>query len=835
MPRRPCWRPRHVGAPVRASLAAVLLIAAAAAPAAQPPALRPTGAPPPGFEAFFEVQRTVVDVYYGGRFLVATPARYDLDHIEFEDPSEIAAAISDVVDPARIAAALEGELDPHSEAICGRVPRDDCGRLSPEVAAVIFDATRFRATLFVAPDQRAVQGPDLRRFLPPSDSEFSILQNVFASASGSDSATPDAYTITGLTSLAFAETQLLVESSYGSQDAFTVDQAYARREFQGRFAQGGLYRTRGQSLGFVRERDLVGVQFGSSLDTRADRAFSGGTPLEVFLPNRSRVEILQDGRLLTAGTYDAGNRVLDTRTLPEGAYQVTLRIREAGGTVRTEQRLFVKTTRLPPTDQPLWSLEAGRVVDRNTDGTVPEDTGDWFARAGTTRRIAEGLGIDLGIAAGLGDALAEAGAYRLFGSGEIQGSVFGGRHGDYGAAALGRFQWRTLRLNADYRRVEGPDREDRRLTGAAFEQFGASVSTPFVDGILSLGVRFDARGDGSDRTSQTLSWDRELLRAQYSSLRMEFDVSRDDDAWFGLVRLRWDARGAGGLRGSVHPGLRYDRKDGDGEWGAQTTASAAWERQFDDGDYLRLGADGTEGVQESRLGVGGLYEGRFGRLSADVDHSFSADRTSWTGNLNTSALSDGRRISVGGRDQARSAALVEIRGDVPDARFEVLVDGYSRGVAPVGSVTPIHLLPWETYTVRLRPTGGPLLAWENREEQITLYPGNVARLNWEVAEIVVVLGRVVDGRGEPVEQARIGGAYGFAMTETGGWLQAEVVRPAAGETLTLDLVRREAPDCRVSVEADALDVRAGIIRLGTLSCRSPAASAAAAEPAEAGP
>jgi hypothetical protein len=787
------------------------------------PALRPTGEPPPGFEAFFEEQRTIVDVYYAGRFLLSTPARYDLDHIRFDDPAAVAAAVPDAVDTAAIAAALGGELDPHVEAICGRAERDDCGRLTPQVAAVIFDASRFRATLFVAPDQRVTQGPDLRRFLPPSDSGFSVLQNLFASVSGADSASPDAYTVSALTSLSWAESHLLVETSWDSENDLTMDQAYARREFEGRVAQGGLYRTRGQSLGFVRERDLLGARLGSSLDTRADRAFSGGTPLEVFLPTRSRVELLQDGRLIDSSTYDAGNQVLDTRDLPDGAYEVEIRIRGADGSVRTERRLFVKTTRLPPKDQPLWNLEAGRVLDRTASGVVPQDADAWFARASTTRRIEDDLGVDLGMAAGAGDVIGQAGVFRVGALGEIQASAFAGTDDLWGAALLGRVQWRALRLNLDYRRIEGTERDAGSLVGAASEQIGATLSTPLAGGTLTMGARRDSRAGTTDRSSWTLSWDRYLLRGRRSALRLQFDVSQEDDDWFALARLEWDLRGEGGVRALVQPGVRHDRRDGRGKTGRQTDARLAWERESDRGDYLSLGVDGTDGAREQRVGTDALYEGRLGRLQADVDHSFDADRTSWTGNFNTTVLSDGDRLSVGGRDQARSAALVEIRGDVPDARFEVLVDGYAEGVAPAGSVTPIHLTPWRTYTVRLRPVGSALLAWENREEQITLYPGNVVRLGWDVAEIVVLLGRVVDAAGEPVEQATVEGAYGFAVTERGGFLQAEVVRPAGDEPLELELRRRDASPCTVRVpaaDAGAQSAMRGILRVGTLRCRT---------------
>ena len=209
-----------------------------------------------------------------------------------------------------------------------------------------------------------------------------------------------------------------------------------------------------------------------------------------------------------------------------------------------------------------------------------------------------------------------------------------------------------------------------------------------------------------------------------------------------------------------------------------------------------------------------------GTLRAEADRNLAGrDRTTWSGSFSTSILGDGRRISVGGRDLAQAAALVEIRGDVPGARFEVLVDDQVQGIAPAGSVTPIHLRPWETYKVRLRPVGDAMVAWDNREEQITLYPGNVVRLQWDLAEILVLLGRLVDAGGEPFGNARLEGAYGFAMAEEGGRFQAEVLRPPEGGPIELEAVRRDGRVCRVRIAPEELEIRQGIARAGTLRCR----------------
>ncbi len=800
------------------SIIALLVISGLAVDTKAQPAIRTAG-PPPGFEAFYEVQRTLVDFYYGGEFLLSAPASYDLDHIEIENPGTIIAAIPDLRDPERILTALTGRLDTHEAELCVRPGQQGCGRLEPSVAAVIFDPSRFQATIFVNPEWLESRGPNLDRFLPRSDAGFSILQNVLANASGT-SRSSESYTVSSITALSYRETHAEMVSSYGADDRLTIDSLAIRREVEGTAIEGGLYRSRSQSLGFVSERDLYGIRYGRSLNTRADRAFSGGTPLEVFLSSRSRVEIIKDGRLLSTRFYDAGSRVLDTSMLPEGAYELTLRILESDGTQRIEEQFFVKTTRLPPADQPLYFVELGRIANRNTTSTLPDDTGDWLGRAGTTRRISADSGIDLGVATSRGQGLVEAGFFRVGRSSEFQASTFLGSDSDRGIAAVTRLNLGIMRVSADYRRVHARQRDSGQqvgLAGNGFEQIGVSVRMPFAGGNLGLSYRSVERDEDSRRDSQKLTWDRAVMRTMNGWVRATADIARQEGDWLGLVGLRLDLR-AQQYSGHLAPNVRWDQVNGKDSFHQQTDGRLAWQRFHETGERLLMGVSGSTSPDSERLGADSEYQGRLGLFRAGFDHRFGDNAsTAWAGTLNTSLLSDGRQVAIGGQDQAQSAALVDITGDVPDAHFEVRVDGFTRAVAPAGSVTPVHLRPWETYEIRLRPVGSSLVSFEDRSERITLYPGNVVRLNWHVAEVLVLFGRLLDSDGQALEGLRIEGAQGLTVSDLGGLFQAEVFRPAEGEFVELAAIRDGRP-CRLRIDVGELDIRNSIARAGTRRC-----------------
>jgi len=81
------------------------------------------------------------------------------------------------------------------------------------------------------------------------------------------------------------------------------------------------------------------------LNTVIDSQKTQGNDILVYLPRRSFVSIYRDDRLYSSRTYDAGNQLIDTSELPDGAYTILLRIQEANGTSR-KKRAFLSRTKI---------------------------------------------------------------------------------------------------------------------------------------------------------------------------------------------------------------------------------------------------------------------------------------------------------------------------------------------------------------------------------------------------------------------------------------------------------------------------------------------------------
>ena len=118
---------------------------------------RPPNNIPEGFESLFDDQSSLVDVYYGGRFLGAAMATFNPESIRFEDPAPLVDKIPNMLAPAEVLKALHGDIPTNQEFRCFYTGQSNCGILDPEVAGVIFNEDNFRVDIFINPELLSVQ------------------------------------------------------------------------------------------------------------------------------------------------------------------------------------------------------------------------------------------------------------------------------------------------------------------------------------------------------------------------------------------------------------------------------------------------------------------------------------------------------------------------------------------------------------------------------------------------------------------------------------------------------------------------------------------------------
>ena len=793
-------------------------------PIRQPLVLSQSGFPP-GFEDLFSPQRSMVDIYFGGRFITTASATFTFDSIEFDDSVALVGKIPDILDPFPVIKALEGELDSHAEKLCHDRRTNGCGILEPEVAAVLFDADQFRADVFIHPDLLATTALNKSRHLPGSDAGVSVIQNLTANVSGNLNSqnSSDNYTFFGKSFLSFEENSLQADWDISRDQDVSVSQIMFERDFEGRLWQTGLVNTTGFGLNFSNSRRLWGARVASSFNTRTDQSLTRGTPLDIFMPVSGRFEIIYEDRLISSGMVESGNQTLDTSNFPGGAYDITIRLLDdQGNLLREETRFFARQTRLAPIGEKEYFLEGGRVSQTSSASVFPELTDDVLVRSGVNMRMADTLSGSFALAATEGQGLGEATFFKIGRRYELAPALMLSSDGGYGGKVDGRYRWGDLNLNANYQQLWRKNIrpvDDFDLLGDGFRQVSFSAHYPLLGGSSNYrygGTKRSAPNTGltTHQIRQSLGYSRTVYRDGLYSISMRFDTSWTNEGQVSGL-LSFDlSRSQNNWTFRTTPQARYDKNtagSSDREERLQVSASYNGRDRFA-GDFTSTIRAETQPGRNS-AGLSSRYASTWGAASLNVNHAQTSgsSSTGYSGSMSTSFMANRDVLAFGGETQSRSAIVVTMDGAALGDRFDVLVNGQRRGYALGGKPSVIQLSPFRTYRVSVRSSGNSLFSFDEREHELTLYPGNVMDLSYQVDLVRLLYGRVRTSDGEWLAHASVQGGVGLALSDEYGLFQAEI----AGNTDSLTFIK-DNRQCKLELELKNNDN--DIINLGQVAC-----------------
>lgn len=107
---------------------------------------------------------------------------------------------------------------------------------------------------------------------------------------------------------------------------------------------------------------------------------------------------------------------------------------------------------------------------------------------------------------------------------------------------------------------------------------------------------------------------------------------------------------------------------------------------------------------------------------------------------------------------------------------------------------PVLLKPYRSYKVTLSPKGDNLVRFDAKPRKVTLYPGNIASLRWDIDPVFVVIAQAVHADGKAVGNTRITNLEEFSATDENGWFQVEL---SAMKTLKLEPA--DSPACKIEL------------------------------------
>ena len=499
-----------------------------------------------------------------------------------------------------------------------------------------------------------------------------------------------------------------------------------------------------------------------------------------------------DGRLVTSRIYPAGNRLIDTESLPNGSYDIVLEIYEDGQPVRQERRFFSKGSVMAPLGQPLISAFAG-FIPSSAHG-VSIDTDSLFYQAAIAYRLAPALGVDATVLGTQHKAILETGLIYHSRLAQFRAAGLISSSADYGvvltAATVGGG---PVSLSFDLRKVKSQDGRPLLPVTSSNGSFNGEPNVrvgdlgSYTQALSILGVRWGEaiirlsglyRKNAEQKANYGVgaSLEYAVVRSARWDIRLLADARKTDRGFASFIGARILAN-RGTLAFSGTGGVRH-QNDRPGELERLVgEAQLAWSKQTR--DLAQLHADAAIGRDSEGSYARGSAYARLPWLNARADvHRRLGEHgaTQYSATVDGAIAFTGDHLAIAGQRLNDSALIVALDGGDPDQDFDIIVDEVVRGSVSGTGDAMLFLQPYGSYDVRIRPRDAQVASLDLAPRTVTVYPGNVAVLGWEITPLFILFGRAIGADGRPITNADVKGAFGIGRTDEQGYFQIETNR-----------------------------------------------------------
>lgn len=205
---------------------------------------------------------------------------------------------------------------------------------------------------------------------------------------------------------------------------------------------------------------------------------------------------------------------------------------------------------------------------------------------------------------------------------------------------------------------------------------------------------------------------------------------------------------------------------------------------YEDSSRTQLSTGGgiERGIDSTVAHGGATLYSRYGNVRADLLKSLEDHGDLQYGfTLQSAVAVSSGAIGLGSRDLDDSAVIIQVSGS-GSSTFQVFVNDMPYGRVRAGGQLPIHLQPYRTYDVRVRPERAAAVTVDGAPQNVTLYPGSVRVLRWAAHSYFTAFGQAVGSDGSPIGHAMIQAPHSIGETDSNGYFQVDV---SDGEAVTL--------------------------------------------------
>ncbi|WP_444942751.1 TcfC E-set like domain-containing protein [Microbulbifer sp. ZKSA006] len=802
-------------------------------------------AEPAGFADIAAPHAVLVDLYYGSRRIGAVTINADINTIQFANLEEVLAILPATKDDALVTERIKRPFVRHAGSICRMNSEEGCGFLTPKDISVIYDEENYRVDVFFSPDLLSVEAASVEKFLPQSSSRFSVVQNFSGTLSGSQNSDAlNGYNaaLSGNTIVSAGENGIYSSWYLTNNSDNKLSSLYWSRDFRGRAVSAGLIQPQTGFSYFRPQNSFYGFEYRSSQRTRTDIDYQQASPVEVNMPLRGRVEIYRAGRLLHSELMEAGNKLVNTTTLPSGAYEIEIRtLDQSGRQISRSVEFFVKDSQLTAPEEWQWDMQIGMPVELYSDSSIPEYYSEPMAQGSVTRRISPNLGITSSIALSNNQQVTElagrwVGRYWEFTPSYIASSD--GRRGYRWQALIKakRFTISASLAHMDDALSDADTTDELQLLRSGFQQRTINLQTQLLGGQFSVrhsNKRWSSLDSDSEVAEEydywsannltTIEYQRTFLSSGRWLGNATLSHSEADGVGFTSLGFRFYLRNH---RWQSNASLRSDYSATNSrnhqlalqtKWNDLDLWAPVFEQQFS------AESSTDEQYLESRT----RFSASSGQLNSAVSYSDreTGNSLNYLASFGSSFVFTQNQFSWGGEISRNSAVIIDIEGS-EEEKFAVLVNGNRQGYAIGGESSLINLPAFNTYDIALKPLGAGFYDFREKNQQYTLYPGNVVIADYAITPVIVTTGRLIhNGHGIKDTPLSVAGnktktdEYGIFQLDIslernsqsnleikwGNCLMTLALKPSSEDWLNLGTIEQEQAHCQTRVSSGELD------------------------------
>lgn len=545
--------------------------------------------------------------------------------------------------------------------------------------------------------------------------------------------------------------------------------AMYERDLDNRRIAGGMVSTWDlQSLGLVSALNtgrIYGASYGNQAFSRQSGSDNSTTPVQVFMPANGEVHVYRDDRMLAVVNLPIGNQTLDTKTFPNGVYNVTVEVYVDGRLVNTSTQ---RVTKLGGNNQFVdnWGWQAwGGMMEPSMESQSNSPL------AGISMSRTHGAFTFSSSGYTFSEATVGEGSVRWhpMDNFNVGGQTMLSSEGSYriGSNLNLRILDNLTFWGAQEKLVNGS-----RLTLSESDQVSMGASLNLGGWVNRLGlVSVNTTHDRiSNKTRTYLDYSQNIYSGTYGTLSARGSLQNTGTGG------GWDNKSIT-LDYSIPLGSRFSLGISSNELG-QTMTNLGYQTYLD-GVINQVAINANKVLNDDTASSPALSSSvGFGHKLASG--AFSVNRTS-QGDLNGNLTARGavgqadKYITLTGKGDSNAGILIDT-GQESTSQMLAKINGLDYLLE--GKESFITLAPYQEYEVELLNSKSSLGSYEINTGKVryTLFPGNVAKLDASltVREMVTVFGVIRAEDGSLLSNARIDNHIGTTMTNEVGEFSLDV-------------------------------------------------------------